>query len=506
MNQPLFHYLKGADFFMKNCVIYARYSSERQREESIEGQIRVCTDFAAKNDLHVIHTYIDRAESARTDRRPQFQIMIHDCPKRQFDYVLVYKLNRFARNRYDSAVYKHKIKKFGVKVLSAMEHITDDPSGILLESVIEGMAEFYSVELAENVTRGMEENALEGKSCGGTIPLGYTTDADKHLIIDPMGAKIVRLIFQLFNSGYTYTQISDILNKKGYKTASNKPFHPNSYNNIMRNKKYIGILQWKDIEKEGIIAPILDKTTFYTAQKILDVRKHPVVKHYSREYHLTGKMFCDRCGAPFVGTFGTSKKGQKYYYYGCSNRLHGRHCKAPNISRDKTEDLIIDKTVSMLRNKECIDLIAKQAVAIQKKEPGESLRVTSLKNQVADVEKRLKNCIHAIENGLVSVTVSDNIQKYEKDLSQLREELSTAKLLDKPFDLTEDRIKFFLAMMLEGDPDSKEFRDKILNTFVRKIIVHDDCLEVHYNYTEKLPILNNNVRIRSSNNVPMVTR
>ena len=157
----------------KTAVIYARYSSDRQREESIEGQIRECSAYAKRNDITILKIYSDRAMTGKTDRRPEFQMMIKDAAKQVFDYVLVYKLNQFARNRYDSAQYKHRLKKYGIKVISAMENIADDPSGILLESVIEGMAEYYSVELAENVMRGMTENALECKWPGGIVPLGY---------------------------------------------------------------------------------------------------------------------------------------------------------------------------------------------------------------------------------------------------------------------------------------------------------------------------------------------
>ena len=166
------------------AVIYARYSSDRQREESIEGQIRICEDYARRNGMTIVHVYADRALSGRSDRRPEFQMMIRDAGTSAFSVVLVYKLNRFARNRYDSAKYKHRLKKHGVKLVSAMENIADDPSGILLESVIEGMAEYYSAELSENVMRGMTENALEMKWPGGIVPLGYKLDKDHHLIID----------------------------------------------------------------------------------------------------------------------------------------------------------------------------------------------------------------------------------------------------------------------------------------------------------------------------------
>lgn len=193
--------MKGWYFFMANGVIYARYSSNHQREESIEGQLRECNAFAKAQSIDIINTYIDRALSAKTDDRPGFLKMIADSSKQAFDYVIVYQLDRFARNRYDSAFYKMKLKKNGVKVLSAKENITNDPAGIILESVLEGMAEYYSVELAQKVKRGMTENALAARWASGRIPFGYKVDAQKHLIPDPVAGRAVTAIFIRFARG-----------------------------------------------------------------------------------------------------------------------------------------------------------------------------------------------------------------------------------------------------------------------------------------------------------------
>ena len=163
-----------------NSFIYARYSSDGQTENSIEGQIRECRDYAEKNGITVLGSYIDRAYSAKTDARPQFQKMIKDSSKKLFDVIIVWKLDRFARNRYDSAHYKAVLRKNGVKVLSATEPISEDSTGILLESLLEGYAEFFSAELSEKVKRGMTENALKCKWNGGGIPVGYFIDNEKH--------------------------------------------------------------------------------------------------------------------------------------------------------------------------------------------------------------------------------------------------------------------------------------------------------------------------------------
>ena len=201
------------------AVIYARYSSDNQREESIEGQLRECMEFAESKGIVVLNNYIDRKLTAKTDDRPAFQKMIRDAGKGLFETIIVWKLDRFARNRYDSAHYKAILRKNGVRVISATEAITEDSSGILLESVLEGMAEYYSAELAEKINRGMTENALKGKFNGGGHTVGYMIDDEKHFQIDPLTAPLVLEAFKLYDSGTTIKSIAGILDGKGLKTS-----------------------------------------------------------------------------------------------------------------------------------------------------------------------------------------------------------------------------------------------------------------------------------------------
>ena len=229
------------------AVIYARYSSDNQREESIEGQLRECTAYCVKNDITILRTYIDRALSAKTDNRPDFQRMVKDSAKGLFDVVIVWKLDRFARNRYDSAHYKAQLRKYGVKVLSATENISEGPEGIILESMLEGMAEYYSAELSEKIQRGQKENALKGRNNGGGIPLGYLLGNEQKLVLDPVTAPIVREIFQRYADGEIVRTIVEDFNRRGLKTKNGKPFSPNSFNRILKNRKYIGEYQYQDV-------------------------------------------------------------------------------------------------------------------------------------------------------------------------------------------------------------------------------------------------------------------
>ena len=167
---------------MKKAVIYARYSSDRQTEQSIDGQIHVCMEYAERNDIVIVGTYIDRAMTGTNDNREQFQKMLKDSDKKPFDYVLVYKLDRFSRNKYEMAIHRKHLKDNGIKILSAMENIPDTPEGILLESLLEGMNQYYSEELSQKTLRGLRETRIKGNFPGGIINFGYRVKKHKHVI------------------------------------------------------------------------------------------------------------------------------------------------------------------------------------------------------------------------------------------------------------------------------------------------------------------------------------
>ena len=195
------------------AVIYARYSCDNQREESIEGQLRECKEFAERKGYTLVGSYIDRAVSAKTDNRPEFQRMVKESAGSIFDVVIVWKLDRFARNRYDSAHYKAALRKNGVKVVSATEVISEGAEGIILESVLEGYAEYYSAELSEKVIRGMTENALKCKYNGGSIPVGYKIDKDHHYTVDELVAPFVKEAFLMYAGGKKIKDIVEYLDE-----------------------------------------------------------------------------------------------------------------------------------------------------------------------------------------------------------------------------------------------------------------------------------------------------
>ena len=261
------------------AVIYARYSSDNQREESIEGQLRECTAFAEKNGITILRHYIDRAFSAKTDNRPEFQNMIKDSGKKLFDMIIVWKLDRFARNRYDSARYKATLKKNGVKVVSATEVISEGAEGIILESVLEGYAEYYSADLSEKVIRGMTDNALKCKFNGGTLPIGYVIDSDQHFQIDPLTAPFILEAFKRYDTGSTMTQIRDWLNEQGVRNTRGQEMTYNSIQHMLNNRRYIGEFKYRDVVVPDGIPAIVPPDLFDRVQDKLAKNKKAPARH-----------------------------------------------------------------------------------------------------------------------------------------------------------------------------------------------------------------------------------
>ncbi len=256
---------------MKTAVIYARYSCDKQTEQSIDGQLRVCQDYAQRNDILILDTYIDQAISGTTDNRANFQRMIKDSARKEWNYVLVYKLDRFSRDKYATAIHKKTLKDNGVKVLSAMENIPDTPEGIILESLLEGMNQYYSAELSQKVKRGMKETRLKGFYQGGGVPYGYKIDGRK-LVIDEERAENVRFMFDEFSKGVIVKDIIKELTAMG-KTYRGKPFAMNTVYGILRNEKYIGIYRINDEVLTNMYPQIVDEKIYNRVIAILERNK-----------------------------------------------------------------------------------------------------------------------------------------------------------------------------------------------------------------------------------------
>ena len=466
------------------AVIYARYSSDSQREASIEGQLRDCKDYAEKNGITVVGTYIDRAYSAKTDDRPEFQHMIKDSAKKIFDVVLVWKLDRFARNRFDAVNYKYQLEKNGVHLVSAMEPISQGPEGIMVESMLIGMAEYYSAELALKVARGERENALQCKYNGGIVPLGFTIGKEDRLYhIDPETAPIVQEIFTRYANGEPAEKIAASLNERGLRTRTGKPFVKNSFFQIFRNRRYIGEYRYKDIVTPGGIPAIVDEDLFDRVQQRFEQNRiaHGRPAKEDVSYLLTTKLFCGKCGTLMGGESGTSHMGNTYYYYKCGNaKRHGKaHCDLKAIRKEPLERFVVETAIKVIFSDEIIEQLIDLIMEAQQQE---NTRLPVLKDQLRDTEKRLANLLEAIEQGILTPTTKQRLD----ELEARKEALNTSILeeeLKKPV-LTREWMRFWFEKFRKGDMRDMEHQRQIIDTFVNSVYVFDDRVVLNFNFTD----------------------
>ncbi len=462
------------------AVIYARYSSDNQREESIEGQIRECTAYAEKNDITVVKHYIDRAISAKTDNRPQFQQMIKDSERKLFDMVLVWKLDRFARNRYDSARYKTQLKKNGVKLMSATETISEGPEGIILESVLEGYAEYYSADLAEKVVRGQTENILKGRCNGGRGTFGYTLDSERRFHIDPITAPFVREAFERYNEGATMKEIRDWMNEQGVKNPVGGALTYNSVEHMLKNRRYIGELKYRDVLIADAIPPIVSLELFEEVQrKIAKNKKAPARRKAEDDYLLTTKLFCGSCGSLMFGESGTSRSGGTYRYYKCATAKKKRTCKKKTVRKDWLEDLVVAKTRELIEDDTVLDAIIAKVMELQNKE---NTNLPLYEKQLRETETSIENMLNAIQAGILTSSTKERLETLETQKKELEARIAEERLA-KP-KLSEDFVRFWLTRFRKLDLSQKEQRQAMIDTFINAIYLYDDKMLITFNYKE----------------------
>lgn len=466
-------------------VIYARYSSERQTEQSIEGQIRECTAYAEQNGISVIAHYIDRAKTGTNDQRDEFQRMLRDSHSGAFDCVIVWKIDRFGRNRYDIAKNKAILKHNGVALLYATEHIPDGPEGIILEGLLESLAEYYSAELKTKITRGMRESAYKCQFNGSGLPTGYKIDENKKFVIDEEGARIVRWIFTEYEKGMTVAEIRRQLTAKGIKTAKGNEWTHFGIQRILRNRRYLGEYRWHDIVIPGGIPRIIDDDQFERVQREMDKNKKAPsrARGGDRErYLLTGKIFCGYCKGTMFGNCSMKKSGLKFPYYTCRNRrVQHNGCKKGSVNRDWIEREVTRLTVERILQADRIEWIADRVVEIQTKEREDKSNIAYYENRLAEAERSIHNLMKAIEQGILTETTGTRLRELEAEREDLKIEIEREKIA-RPV-IKREQVVFFLSEFRNGNVDDKEYQRRIIDLLVNKVWVYDDKLIITYNFS-----------------------
>ena len=453
------------------AVIYARYSSTNQREESIEGQLRECHRYAEKAGLSVIHEYTDSAISGTSDKRPAFQQMIQDSKFHAFEIVIVWKLDRFSRSRYDAAIYRKQLADNGVRLVSAMETFSDGPEGIILEGLMEAMAEYYSANLSENISRGMYDSALQRRYLGKRM-LGYRKGSDGRYEIDPDEAEVVRRIFNEYQDGKPQAEIVEDLNRDGFRTSRGMAFTKNSIYRIIENEKYTGMYRYKDIEDPDGIPPIISKEQYEAVNNMAKRRQYKKRKKDPVDmYLLTGKLYCGHCDHPMTGESARSKNGSYFKYYTCTeSRKSGSNCNKRRVPKDWIESEVIRIISAEILSDEFIGIVAdafmeKQAARDNKKE------LEVLSRQLKEVEKKINNINSAIADGIWSSSTGSMLADLESRQIALQESIQEASI--QPPEFSREAVVGILTDLRQSASGSENAAMSLIDGFVKRIYLFD---------------------------------
>lgn len=459
--------------FIMRAVIYSRYSAgPDQTAQSIEGQLRVCENYIRNNGWDYLRYYADAHISGRTDKRPQFQAMMDAAERGEFDVLVVYSADRFSRNKFHSVSYKQKLKSLGIRIAYAAENIPEGPEGILLESLMEGWAEYYSAELSRKVKRGMSESARKARSNGGRRTFGYRTGPGKELIVDQEEAAAIRKVYQLVADGQTIQSAVTWLNDQGYLSTIGKPHTFNSVRKMLSNKRYLGYYIWDNIEVPDAVPAIVDKATFYEVQQRFEENKRAMPKNRIK-FLLTGKLFCGCCGSPMTGCSGTSKTGKVYAYYRC------REKDVKNIPKDELEDLVASQTAAFFNSPPELSNLAELLFAyINNKRVSEAEYLVPA-SRLAQLRRQRENLISVVaETGNASLV--KKLDEVEAELARL-EALAEKEKSRKTF--TKEELELSLRVFLDRvdrlDPEAADRR--IIDALVKEVWVYEDHLTIIFN-------------------------
>ena len=469
----------------KTAVIYARYSSHGQTKQSIDGQIAAAQKYAEGKGYTIIHIYADRAMTGRNDDREQFQKMLSDTATHQFGVILLWKIDRFGRNREEIAFNRYRCKKNGVRVERVAEDVPDGPEGVILDSVLEGMAEYYSLQLAQNVRRGQRESAKKSQSNGGTRMIGYKVNPDtKRYEIDPDTAPFITEVFRRYAGGQTMAEIAAWLNAQGLRATRGGMFTVNSLHRLLKNEKYTGVYIFRDIRNEGGMPALIDRATFDKVQEMLKVNRRAPSRVWSRaEYLLTDKLFCGHCGAPMAGVSGHGHTGVKHNYYTCLNRKRKKSCTKKSVRQDVLEPLVLKSIRNLLQDDATLKYIADRVWAEYERSDTSGDTIRALDRQIADVDRALSNVMKAIEMGIINEMTKARMD----ELTEQKQALSAARAdagLARGFKLTRNMILYFLRKMAAMDISDRDSQKRLIKTFVNAIYLYDDHFDIAFNYTE----------------------
>ncbi len=498
---------------MKKAVAYARYSSDNQSPESIDEQLYDIRDWAAKNDCEILKIYTDEAETGTSDEnRDDFLNMISESSDMEYDYVLVHKTNRFARNKWDAAIYKKMLRENDKKVIYVTQPMLNEetPEAMMLETFFEGMDQYYSLDLAREVMKGHKKNARACKHNGGLPALGFDVDKETQTyILNEREAHAVHKIFEMYDAGLSYDAIVKDLNSAGYKTKTGNLFSKNSIHDILRNEKYLGIYTYnrrphkvkgmRNNRKEkpaeqviripGGMPQIIEQKLWDRVQAKINGRKKGTGEgersrlKATRPYLLSGKIFCGLCGAAMVGTSKNySEKKIRYDYYMCGKRDRQHSCKLKMIRKDIIERQVLEELENRYLNPKVFPQLAKELQKGFKNLGGESNKeIVYLKAELAKVQVKINNMLELIEDGAASKELAARLDQRESEKIILVNRLQEAEHKTKASSFTYEMILAYLYKEYEAlKADDSLTTKRLLDRYLIKVFIYEEEFEATF--------------------------
>lgn len=480
---------------------YCRFSSDHQREESIDAQIRAIQGYCDREGIILEKVYRDEAKSATTDDRPSFQQMFKDIKEYPCDVVIVHKLDRFSRDRYDSAFYKRKLKERGIRLISVLENIDGSPESIILESVLEGMSEYYSRNLAREVQKGKMETAYQCKHNGGVPPLGYDVDHDGNYHINPIEAAWVTKIFEMKSAGRSYREIADYLNNIGARSKKGKPFTKHSFHDLLKNEKYKGTYTYNRAEEkiagkrnnhknkadseilriENGIPQLISNELWNEVNGIMGDRRMNASFKAKRVYLLSGIIYCGECGSPMSGNARRAGRNKtEYITYDCNRRHREKTCTAKAINKKFVEDLVVQHLQEEFFTDENVSELADRLITFQTQRKGESEpERQALKKELADKEKELQNIIESIKKGGYKDWMGSVGDQLDERIKYLKGKIEYLDGLQDQKTLSKQEIVDYIMKDSDLSQKTPEDLKHIVQTYVEKVLIFEQKIEIH---------------------------
>lgn len=466
-------------------VLYGRYSSHNQKDISVEQQFEKGYELAAEYGIRIIDTYADRAVSGRTDKRRDFQRMMTDAAKGKFRYVIAWKSNRMGRNMLEALINEARLQDLGVRVLYVEEDFDDTAAGRFAARSMMNVNQFYSENMAEDIKRGLYDNAANCMVANGHLPYGYKADETLHYAIDEPRAAVIREIFTRVSCGEAFVDIMASLNARGIKTSYGRPWGRSSFQKILSNERYRGIYIYGDVRKEGGIPRIISDELYFKVQEVITTKKNPQGRHrVNGDYLLTGKLFCGHCKSPMTGISGTSRSGNLHYYYVCQKRRTEKTCEKKNLRRDDIELQVAKAIKRRTLDDDTINWIADSVVEYSQHQESAS-GIGLLEDQLKDTQRSIKNLMAAIEQGIITPTTKARLMELEKEQSDIDRKITMAKADVIP--VNRDQLVGWLKKLQAGDVHDKKYQAELFDTFLIAVYVYDnpdgqDYMKVVFNY------------------------